>query len=662
MKEAERDRAVGKQSVSWKQCCVQKLQLLAANRVLAGLSFMLLYPGNAARAADPQPYTVSLTSTGDAGLDAALNASSNLVSLENTNPVGPFALAGRIRGDYERLQVALESYGYYGGKIIITLHRAKGSDAPEIDGESSSVASWIDTVPAKEKISVNISAQRGPLFHLGRISVIEPSSGKELHLTAAQEKAFDLHTGMPAVASQVLGAQGRLTQLLMEEGHALATIAAPKAYLHPESHTLNIVYDVVPGPVLNIGMITLSGLKHTNPSFIRRRLTIHPGQLYQPGKIDAARQDLVNLGIFSNVAVRDASQKAVAGTMPLDFHFAEAKRHQIGAEAGYSTDLGIRGGVNWTHYNLFGNAERLKIAALVAGIGASAQQGLGYDFYADFLKPDFFGDRRNLSVRVEGLKQLFWSYRQTALLARVGVAQQLGKHWNLNYGVAGIQEKVEQFGVTRNYTIASLPISASFDNTGVSNPIIPATHGFRLNMGATPSLSLGSKGVGTSLFTIFNATASTYFDLANFGISQPGRSVFAFRATLGTIQGAGTYDIPPDQRLYAGGSATVRGYRWQGVGPQYGRTRYAIGGTSLDAGTIEYRQRVLSSFGFAGFIDAGQVGSNSAPFVGTVRVGTGGGLRYYTPIGPVRLDIGVPLNRPPRGSRWQLYIGLGETF
>ncbi len=106
----------------------------------------------------------------------------------------------------------------------------------------------------------------------------------------------------------------------------------------------------------------------------------------------------------------------------------------------------------------------------------------------------------------------------------------------------------------------------------------------------------------------------------------------------------------------------MRGFRWQGVGPQYKNTRYAIGGTSLDAGTVEYRQRILKSFGMAGFIDAGQVGSSSAPFTGTLRVGVGGSVRYYAPIGPVRLDVGVPLNRPERGDKWDLYIGLGETF
>lgn len=632
-----------------------------ANRVVTGVSLWGVGMG-CAWAADPQPYVTTVKPTGQADLDTALTASSDLLGLQATHAVGPFALAGRVRSDYERLRTALESCGYYGGTVTITLSRAGGKDATKLDGQSAALANWIESVPAKEKISAEISVEKGPLYHVGQVSLSDAQTHAPVVLNNAEQQAFGLKTGSPAVAETVLGAGGKLLDELREEGHALATVGTPKAFLRPESKTLDVVYDVTPGPILTIGTIDVAGLKRVNESFVRRRLTIKPGQLYQPSQIDAARQDLTSVGIFSNVAVKDGADKAVNGTMPLDFTFKEAKRRAIGAEGGYSTDLGARAGVNWTHYNLLGNAERLKLAALVTGLGGSAQQGLGYDVYADFFKPDFYNRKQNLSVRIEGLRQLFWSYRQTALLARAGLTRQVGRYWNVSYGLSAEQETIQQFGVSRDYTIISAPLGGAFDNTGVGNPIEPATHGIRASLNAAPSVSLGNKGSGESFFTILNATASAYFDLNKLGISDPGRSIIAIRGTVGSIQGAGTYDIPPDQRLYAGGSATVRGFRWQGVGPQYKNTRYAIGGTSLDAGTIEYRQRVLKSFGMAGFIDAGQVGSTSRLFAGTLRVGVGGGVRYYTPIGPIRLDVAVPMNRPERGDKWDLYIGLGETF
>jgi translocation and assembly module TamA len=77
---------------------------------------------------------------------------------------------------------------------------------------------------------------------------------------------------------------------------------------------------------------------------------------------------------------------------------------------------------------------------------------------------------------------------------------------------------------------------------------------------------------------------------------------------------------------------------------------------------VEYRQRILESFGAAVFVDAGQVGTSSSPFGGQLRVGAGVGARYYTPIGPIRLDIALPLNKQRGDDAFELYIGIGQAF
>jgi len=82
----------------------------------------------------------------------------------------------------------------------------------------------------------------------------------------------------------------------------------------------------------------------------------------------------------------------------------------------------------------------------------------------------------------------------------------------------------------------------------------------------------------------------------------------------------------------------------------------------IDAATIELRQRLSGSFGMVAFVDAGQVGENSTPFQGTVHVGAGIGVRYYTAIGPIRFDIAVPLNKQPGNDAFEIYIGLGQVF
>jgi translocation and assembly module TamA len=87
-----------------------------------------------------------------------------------------------------------------------------------------------------------------------------------------------------------------------------------------------------------------------------------------------------------------------------------------------------------------------------------------------------------------------------------------------------------------------------------------------------------------------------------------------------------------------------------------------VGGTAIDAGTIEYRQRFGGSLGTALFVDAGQVNASSSPFEGSLKVGAGLGLRYYTPIGPIRVDFAVPLVKQANSGSFQVYIGIGQAF
>ena len=129
----------------------------------------------------------------------------------------------------------------------------------------------------------------------------------------------------------------------------------------------------------------------------------------------------------------------------------------------------------------------------------------------------------------------------------------------------------------------------------------------------------------------------------------------------GTAEGASQFELPPDQRFYAGGSGTVRGYRYQSIGPLFADGN-PQGGTSIVAGSVEFRQRILSDYGFAAFLDGGQASANGSPFVGGLKLGAGIGARYYTSFGPIRLDVAIPLTRIPNGGTFEVYIGIGQAF
>ncbi|OOL19760.1 membrane protein [Bombella intestini] len=649
----------------------------------------------------PLPYTTVVVPTADKDVTAGMAAASQLVSLQATKNVGPYALAGRIREDYGRLQGALQSRGYYGGHVTVTVQ----AEGKTIDGHAPDLAGFLASIRSGVTVTIRLGAVLGEQFTVGQIIVVEDDEGdgkevaageqqqihgpavrKVLTLSKGERDSLGMESGAPAVAADVLAIQGRLLGHLQEEGYGLSSVQAPQAILHPERKQIDVQIRMKRGPKLVIGPMALNGLQRVKPDYIRRRMLLREGQLYQPSVLEQARLDLGSTGLFASVVQKNGDKvlplpeqkvppqgertphkkvvtqhppAGVDGALPIDFDFTEGKRHRLTGDVGYSTDLGGRAGVSWLHRNLLGRGEQLRVAAMATGLGGTAQQGLGYDGYVDFMKPDFLQRSQALDLRVEAIRQLLYSYRQTALLVQGRVERPLWKDFSGSAGVTLEQEHIRQFGRRADYFIASIPVKLDYDGTHRSSPIEPATHGFRVSLGVTPSISMEHK---TSFFIPMNMQASTYFDLTHVGLTKPGNSIIAVRVMVGSIQGASTWNLPPDQRLYAGGPGSIRGFRYQGVGPQYGTTKYAIGGTSMDAGTVEFRQRLPKNFGLAAFADAGQVSDNSIPGHGKLRVGCGGGIRYFTPIGPVRVDVAVPINRPHRGDKWELYLGLGETF
>ncbi len=586
------------------------------------------------RAADPQPYDVTLKPTGQDALDKALHDSSSLISLKDSAPIGGFALAERARQDEQRFETALHSFGYYKATINITIGGHKLDDP--------TLFTAIDQAPANPPIPVVAKFDLGPRFKLGKVTISTP-------VPPDIQGHLDLKPGQPAMASDVLAAQGRLLSALQEGGYPLAKVPVPVATLRTDANLLDVDFRPDTGPKADLGPITLNGLKDMNESFVRRRLLVHQGQLYQPSSLDAARRDLNSLGVFSSVRVVPASALDQQGQIPITFDLTERPLHAVDVGVGYSTDLGINFNTGWHDRNLFGNAEQLNLTAS-ANLGGDAITKPGYNVGAQFIKPDFLARNQSLELDINALKQSLQAYDQTALLEKIALNRKLSEHWNASLGLSGEQEEITQEDVKRHYNLVGVPVSLHYDSTtNLFNP----TSGIRANLSVTPTQSLGQPN---ATFVIMQLSGSTYFDILG-----NGSSIIALRGLVGEVPGTNTFDLPPDQRFYAGGSGTVRGYRFQTLGPQFPDGK-PTGGTAIAAATIELRQRIVGNFGAAAFVDAGQVTSNGDPFSGNWHEGAGIGARYYTSIGPIRLDVAVPLNKLPGGDSFELYIGIGQAF
>jgi translocation and assembly module TamA len=631
-------------------------------------------PATRARAADPQSYRVELASTGDAKLDSTLKASSNLVALRERAPVSPFGLIARARTDLDRLKTALESAGYYASSIAIT-----------IDGKAlgePGLADALRALPAKQDARVAVTFTLGPLYHLGSIKL-------EGETPPGSEKMLGLQEGSPAVAAEVLAAGARLLTDLQDEGYALAKVDPPVAYEDAQEPVLDVSFHVIAGPKVNIGRIHIEGLRHVHESVVWRRLLLHTGELYDARRVEAARQDLLRTQVFAGVTVRLGSAVDSTGGIPVTFVVQERLRHALSFNGAFSTDLGGSLGVTWTNRNLLGNGEQLTVAASALNLGGGDTTGVGYDTSVKFIEPDFGHRDQQLQIAVGAVRQFLIAYDQSAINASASLNRKLSSVWSASAGLSASEEHVLQAGTNYNYTLIGAPIGVTYDSTNLRSPLDDPTHGMRDSVTLTPTRSLGHPSAN---FLITQLRLAAYFDLDALFRQGSGRTVIAARALTGIAQGAGEFSLPPDQRFYGGGSGTIRGYPYQGVGPEVSVCNISssthqlecpvsnipIGGTSFVAASIELRQRLFGNWGAAVFFDEGRVSSNLTPpatAVGstptpvysglsqTFYAGVGAGVRYYTPIGPVRLDVGVPTRIYTRdGARFQVYIGLGQAF
>jgi translocation and assembly module TamA len=426
---------------------------------------------------------------------------------------------------------------------------------------------------------------------------------------------------------------------------------------------------------------------------VRRRLLIHPGDEYRATAIEKARQDLLATAVFTQVTVKLDPAPDAAGRIALTFNFRERKPRLVGLTGAYSSDLGISAGVKWTKREITGNADALTLSANVIDLGGgTASTGVGYDLNGTYVIPDWTTRDQTLQVQLGALRQSLNAYDQTAVTSGLSVIRKVSPLWTVSAGATVEREQITQeappdvaesiaVGCTQDiappragtteprcvyhYTLLGLPLTGTFNNTGLDSPLADATKGVRASLTLTPTFSIGHQ---TSEFLVTQLTASAYVDMNKWGLaSTAGRSVLAVRGLAGFAAGASEYSLPPDQRFYAGGSGTIRGYRYQSVGPTF-QDGNPIGGTAIQAGSLEFRQRVGASLGFATFVDAGNVSRSLNPLSGSLKVGVGAGVRYYTALGPLRIDLAVPLQRRTGAGvvqpddAFEIYIGLGQAF
>jgi len=621
----------------------RRISFLSVLALAAAMAFPSGVP-----AQDELRYEVTITEVGDPELEAALQASSNLIALQDRPVSGIAGLRRRAESDLDRLRQALRSFGYYQGDVTLAIDASASARpgtepaAPGAEGEAAEDA----------PVAVTLIVNPGEVYRFAEIALTSPDGGPSP--IEIDRSALPIRPGDPARAALVLEAEERIIAEMQRQGHPFAAVPGREAVVDHATGEMFVTFSLDPGPVASFGEVGFKGLERVDEAFVRGRVPFIPGERYSPARLDELRNRLIDAGVFTSVRIDTAGSLTPEGQLPVTVSVVERPRRFVGFGANYATDVGFGANAYWGHRNLFGGAESLRIEGAVGRIGEAAGDvsEIDYRLSTQFRKPDFITTDQDFLADFTILAEHPDAYDREAILASLGIERQVTDRLTLGAGLSFELSRVARGGEDEDeFFLVGVPLRLAYDST---DNLFDPTRGMRLEVSLTPYPGWLGTGDG---FTIGRVTASAYED---FGTE--GRAILAGRLSLGSTVGAGLDDLPPDKRFYAGGGGSVRGYDYQSIGPE-DADGDPIGGRSLIEMSLELRYRITETIGIVPFIDAGSVYESSYPDFGEdLRVSAGIGARYYTGFGPIRVDVAMPLNKDEGDSAFGLYVSLGQSF
>ena len=564
-----------------------------------------------------------------------MHDASQLVRLKDTLPDGELGLELRANKDVETAVKIMASEGYFDGRADLHIEGADTGNA-----------------------SVVITMRPGIRYLVGDISVSYPNLSVPQQLKSRSKELFPEESlpgvtkGDPATADAMLKGVDKLPEALHHNGYPDAKVSSTYFYLDREKHTLNAIIDVEPGEPALIGRPVFAGNTTVKSDYLEKLVGWEPEKtIWNEDEVDDYVSRLRATGLFQKVTAARAdgrNAKTDPSSQDLNIQLEEAKHRSISLDAGYGTDTGFGVNAVWEHRNLFGRAEKLNLKVPYS----ATERGLK----ADFTKPFFYSDKNILHLWGETLFETTDAYERQGVRLNASLKRNWNRYLSTETGPfadAGYLKNNRKS--SQDYSVYGLSLKGTLDTR--DNELNP-TSGTAAELSIQPmSGRYGSDftALGTEVLV-----SGYWAPFTNKDGTKSDSLVLAARVGLGAITGASLNSLPSSYRYYLGGVNTVRGYGYQQIGPM-DASGDPTGGLSYQRVNLESRFKVTDSLGFVAFLDAGRLYTENFPQFDTdMDLGAGAGIRYYTPIGPLRLDVGVPLKNvdPPV----QIYLSIGQAF
>lgn len=484
-------------------------------------------------------------------------------------------------------------------------------------------------------LSGTYSVNSGPAYKITNISVEKTGLSDDINIK-------DIKVGDALIAHKVLAAQNSINRQIQKNGCYFETDIRHSVILDKLEKTAHVTFYVSAQNPAVFGDTIFTGQNRVETPYIENRIPWHPGECFNRAKIEQLKATLLDSGLFARADSILPDVPDPDGSVPVTIALQESAHRSVKAGASFYSDEGLGIILGWAHNNYFGQAEKLE-AELIAN-------QLTQDISLDFIKPFFLRDDQSFQIATSFGREDTDAYEEAGLDMSVGINRQITKNLDGSVSLAFSFSEIEDQDDKETYALVSLPVALSYDSRDTP---LDAHKGIYANAKIEPVFdTLGN----TDPYTLLETEIRHYKAL-----TKSEDTVLALRGNINSILGPSTGDLPANERFYAGGGGSVRGFGHQEVGPFIDGE--PTGGRSAITGSAELRMKVTDTMGGVAFIDAGSVSEETAPDFDNLSVGAGVGFRYFTGFGPLRFDVAIPLNEKENlDQNYQIYISIGQAF
>jgi outer membrane protein insertion porin family len=441
-----------------------------------------------------------------------------------------------------------------------------------------------------------------------------------------------------------------LTDLYQDEGYAFVDVE-PLTDVQDDTKTVDIVYSVMKGPEVFFNRINVIGNIKTRDKVVRRELRFAEGERYSASKLKESKRRLRNTNYFKELDLKTVKTDE-PDKVNLDVLVEEKPTGSLSMGVGYSSYEQVMLSGSISQENLFGTGRKVSLEATLSGISR--------EFNFSFIEPYLFDKDLSGGINIFNVTRSFDTYDYKSTGGNVSLSRPLTDHVR-----TGIKYKFEEVDVKNIADDASTYIKEQAGRKSTSsitlslskNSIDDVLNPTKGDIGEASLELAGGPFLGDNEFYKFIGSYGRYIP-SRFG------SAFFLRATAGTVRSYSGQDLPVYERFFVGGMNTVRGFKYGEAGP-LDETGEVIGAKNELIFNTEWIFPIYQPAGLKGvvFFDAGSGFNDERGFLlEGIRTGAGFGIRWFSPLGPIRLELGFNL-RPKKGERANVFdFMIGRSF